>query len=140
VSACVLDASLVFPWLFEDEASAEADALLELVNAQGAVAPALWHLECANGLGMAERRGRLTAAAVQEAITLLEGLPLTIDAPVPARTFGAVLALMRTHRLTAYDATYLELAMRLGLPLATGDKALRTAAVASGVALLQVGP
>jgi len=140
VSLCVLDASLVFPWLFEDEASAEADALLDLVNAQGAVVPALWHLECANGLGMAERRGRLTAAAVQESIALLEGLPLAIDAPVPARTFSVVLDLMRAHRLTAYDATYLELAMRFGLPLATGDKALRTAAAAVGVALLQVSP
>jgi predicted nucleic acid-binding protein len=139
VSLCVLDASHVFPWLFEDEASPEADALLELVAAQGAVVPALWHLECANGLGMAERRGRLTAAAVREAIVLLEGLPLTIDAPVPARTFGVVLELMRAHRLTAYDATYLELAMRRGLPLATGDKALRTAATAVGVTLLQAG-
>ena len=65
--------------------------------------------------------------------------PLTIDAPVPARTFGVVLELMRAHRLTAYDATYLELAMRRGLSLATGDKVLRPAAMAAGVTLLQAG-
>jgi len=134
VTVCVLDASFVFPWLFEDEASPAADAMLAVIEAQGAVVPALWHLECANALGMAERRDRLTPAGVAEAIAILEGLPLVVDATDPARSFGVVLALMRAHRLTAYDATYLELAMRLGLKLATNDKALRRAAVAVGVA------
>jgi predicted nucleic acid-binding protein len=136
VSACVLDASSVFPWLFEDEARPEADAMLALISDQGAVVPALWPIEVANGLGMAERRNRPTQVGVREAIALLEGLPLVIDEPVPARAFGVVLDLMRAHRLTAYDATYLELALRRGLPLATGDKALRKAASTAGVALL----
>lgn len=85
---------------------------------------------------MAERRNRLTRTEVQEAIVLLEGLTLVVDAPAATGTFDAVLDLMRAHGLTAYDATYLELAIRRGLPLATGDKPLRKAATAVGVALL----
>lgn len=135
----MLDASFVFPWLFEDEASPEADAMLALVGEQGAVVPTLWYTEVTNGLGMAERRNRLTRTEVQEAITLLEGLPLIVDETVPARAFDVVLDLMRTHRLTAYDATYLELAIRRGLPLATNDKDLRKAAPAVGVGLLEAG-
>jgi predicted nucleic acid-binding protein len=136
MAACVLDASSAFPWLFEDEATPEADAVLELVIQQGAIVPALWYTEIENGLGMAERRNRLSPTGVREACGLLRGLPLVLDEPAPERAFGAVLDLMRTHRLTAYDATYLELAIRRGLPLASSDRALRTAAVAIGVPLL----
>lgn len=139
MSLCVLDASFVFPWLFEDEASPEADAMLVLVGEQGAVVPALWYTEVANGLGMAERRNRLIRTEVREAITLLEGLPIVVDESVPARAFDVVLDLMRTHRLTAYDATYLELAIRRSLPLGTNDKDLRQAAPAAGVELLAAG-
>jgi predicted nucleic acid-binding protein len=126
--ACVLDASSVFPWLFEDEASPQADALLDMIIQHGAVIPALWYTEIENGIGMAERRNRLSPAGVQEAISLLRGLDLVLDRPDPARAFGATLDLMRTHRLTAYDATYLELAIRSRLQLASNDKELRKAA------------
>jgi predicted nucleic acid-binding protein len=134
---CVLDASATLPWLFEDEASPEADAILDLVNQQGAVVPALWFTEIENGLGIAERRNRLSPASVQEAINLLRGLPLILDELVPSQAFGAVLNLMRSHRLTAYDATYLELAIRRGLPLASNDRELRNAALAVGVTILK---
>ena len=97
--------------------------------------PALWYTEIKNGLGMAERRNRLSPDGVQEAVALLRDLPLVLDEPVPARAFGAVLDLMRSQRLTAYDATCLELAIRRRLPLASNDKALRTAARAVEVAL-----
>jgi predicted nucleic acid-binding protein len=85
---------------------------------------------------MAERRGRLSPAGVQQAIRLLKELPPAIDEAAPARVFGALLDLMRTHRLTAYDTTYLELAMRSGLALATSDKELRNAATAVGATVL----
>jgi predicted nucleic acid-binding protein len=137
MAACVLDASSAFPWLFEDEASPRADALLDRIIQQGAVIPALWYTEIENGLGMAERRNRLSPEGIREAINLLRGLNLVLDQPDPARPFGATLDLMRTHRLTAYDATYLELAIRRGLPLASNDKELRKAARAAGVALLE---
>ena len=100
--------------------------------------PALWFVEIANELGMAERRGRLDTAGVREALVLLRSLPLVVDEPA-SPAWSALLDLMRTHRLTAYDATYLDLASRHGLPLATKDRELRNAAAATGVALLKAG-
>ena len=79
MSLCVLDASATFPWLFEDEASPAADALLDHVTEHGAVVPALWFLECANGLAMAERRGRIDGTGLAEAVALLRRLPLVVD-------------------------------------------------------------
>ena len=136
MSVCVLDASFAFQWLFEDEASAEGDAVLDLVSARGAVVPELWQFEMVNGLGMAERRGRLTTSGLQEAVNLVRSLPLTVDSSGQMLLAGALLDLMRAHRLTAYDATYLEAARRLGLPLATKDGHLRAAATVIGVALM----
>jgi len=132
VSRCVLDASAAFPWLFEDEASPRADALLDVVSEHGAVVPPLWFFECANGLAMAERRGRIDGAGVAKAIDLLRRLPLEVDDAAPSRAFDAVLELARMHRLTTYDAHYLDLALRRGLALATGDTSLRAAAGAAG--------
>jgi predicted nucleic acid-binding protein len=139
VSLCVLDASATFPWLFEDEASPAADALLDHVAEHGAVVPALWFLECANGLATAERRGRIDGAGVARAIGLLRRLPLVVDDAAPSRALDAVLDLARAHRLTTYDAGYLDLALRRGLPLATDDGPLRAAAGAAGITLLAVG-
>ena len=133
MSVCVLDASFTFQWLFKERGSHEG-------YADGATVPALWHTEIANGLGMAERRGRLTRAGMLDALALLAALPLVVDAPASALNTVPVLDLMRTHRLTAYDATYLELAVRHDLPLATQDKELRAAASLAGVGLLQVMP
>jgi predicted nucleic acid-binding protein len=87
---------------------------------------------------MAERRGRLSEEGVRAAIALLEGLPLTIHAPDQRSTFGAIIDLMRAHRLTAYDSVYLELAIRRRLPIGTLDKTLRAAALATGTPLLEV--
>lgn len=89
---------------------------------------------------MAERRGRLTPAALSHAIGLLRSLQLEVDECPTLQRSQAALDLMRSHRLTAYDATYLELAIRRGLPLATHDKALRKAAPSAGVRLLEPGP
>lgn len=136
----MLDASVTFPWLFEDEASAAADALLDHVTEHGAVVPALWFLECTNGLASAERRGRIDDAGIAEAIRLLRRLPLVVDEAAPARAFDAVLDLARAHGLTTYDAGYLDLALRRGLPLATNDGPLRKAANTTGVALLAIAP
>jgi predicted nucleic acid-binding protein len=135
VAYCVLDASATFPWLFEDEASPEADRLLDLVTEHGAVVPSLWYLECANGLAMAERRGRIDSEGIARAIGLLRRLPLEVDDAAPSRAFDSVLALARAQGLTAYDAGYLDLALRRGLPLVTDDGPLRAAADAVGVVL-----
>lgn len=98
--------------------------------------PALWHLELGNALMMSERRGRISAAGLDGMLERLAGLGVETDEGTTASAWGASLALARQHRLTLYDACYLELAMRLGLPLASLDRALKAAATAEGVPLL----
>ncbi len=135
MSLCVLDASFTFQWLFEDEASAEGDAALASIRLGGAAIPALWLVEITNVLGLAERRGRLTPDGVAGAFALLRPLPLDVAVSPALAEAGAILSLMRRHRLTAYDATYLDLAIRLKLPLATKDRELLAAAPLVGVSL-----
>jgi predicted nucleic acid-binding protein len=135
VSALVIDSSAALSWCFEDEASPESDALFEQVRDQGAVVPGLWHLEVANVLLQAERRGRIAAGDVTMRLELIAELPITIDNETTARAWREILALARAEGLTTYDATYLELAIRRGLPLQTKDAALITAAKRSGVAV-----
>ena len=132
----VVDCSAAVTWCFEDEASAQSDALLERLKDEAAVVPALWHLEIGNVLIQAERRGRLTPAGLAARIELLRKLPLDTDDETTGRAFAEILQLARAQRLTTYDAAYLELAARRGLPLATKDEELRAAARQLGVELL----
>ncbi len=124
----VIDCSVAVTWCFEDEASVASDELLDRLGQESAAVPQIWPLEVGNVLAMAERRGRIVAAKVAEFVALVESLPIAIDSETPQRALHEVLALARTERLTTYDAAYLELAMRLGVPLATKDEALRQAA------------
>jgi len=135
VSALVIDSSAALSWCFEDEASPESDALFERVRDQGAVVPGLWHLEVANVLLQAERRGRIATGDVTMRLELIAELPITTDNETNARAWREILALARAEGLTTYDATYLELAIRRGLPLQTKDAALIAAAERSGVAV-----
>ena len=100
-----------------------------------AVVPALWPLEVANTLLMGERRKRSSQMDTVAWMGFLSALPITVDTEAAKRAFGDIANLARTHRLTVYDATYLELAMRLGIALATLDGELKAAAKAVGVAL-----
>ena len=133
MSGLVLDCSVAVSWCFEDEASPDTDALLERVRDEGALVPALWHLELGNVLVQAERRKRLTAADTTTRLELIADLPIVTDEETPIRALREVLTLARAERLTTYDAAYLELAMRKGLPLATKDQALVTAAKRVGI-------
>jgi predicted nucleic acid-binding protein len=135
-----LDASFTFQWLFEDEAKPEGDVALAAIRLGGAAVPALWPVEITNVLGIAERRGRLTPDAVTGALELLRSLPLDVAVPSSLAETEIVLDLMRRHRLTAYDATYLALAIRRRLPLATKDGDLLVAAPAAGVVLFEAVP
>ncbi len=130
----VVDASVTLAWCFEDEATPETEGVLDLLAEDSAVVPALWELEVANVLLLAERRGRLTEAQSARFMTLLQQLPILIDAV--SVDMAAVLATGRRHGLTAYDAAYLVLAEHEGLPLATGDAKLRKAAKAVGVPVI----
>jgi predicted nucleic acid-binding protein len=138
VTAFVLDASIALAWCFADEASPAADAVLDRLADEEAAAPALWRLEVANALAMAERRGRLSVAGLTRSVALLQRPAIAIDAEGSERGFRDLLDLARSERLTVYDATYLELALRLGVPLASKDIKLRKAAARLGLALLGV--
>jgi len=101
-----------------------------------AVVPSIWPLEIANVLAIAARKNRITTARRQQFLTLLQNAPITVDASSIKGVFGSITALADQHRLTLYDASYLELAMRRGLPLATLDGDMQKAAGAAGVRLL----
>lgn len=126
----VLDASVTVAWCFDDESTPAAWALLDRLRTTPAHAPALWALEIGNILLGAEKRKRITQARTVAFLGILGDLDIRIDPDLPGRAFRDVLPLARERRLTTYDATYLELAMRLGLPLATKDQALARAAAA----------
>jgi predicted nucleic acid-binding protein len=120
----------------ENEGSHEGSIALpdQLADATGFV-PALWHVELANALLQAEQRARIDQASIARFIGLLESLSIETDYELDRRLLAPLLALARRHRLTAYGAVYLELAMRRGQPLATRDKPLRRAARSVGVSL-----
>lgn len=138
MTSLVLDASVALCWCFEDEGSAVADRLLERLRLEAAAVPELWFLEVANAVGLAERRRRITRADSAEFIALLEALQIVVDRETAERAFSQVLDLSRRERLTAYDAAYLELAMRLGVPLASKDGPLCDAADRVGVTVIRV--
>lgn len=131
----VLDTSVAASWFFEDEGGEYANSVLENLNEQEAIVPALWPLEVANVLVVAEKRRRCSEAEAVRFIELLENLPITIDEDTAHRALHATYQIAREYGLTAYDAAYLELAMRLGVPLATMDRQLAEAAQKAGVSI-----
>ena len=129
----VLDASVALAWCFADETSTYADRVLDRLEGEGAVAPAIWPLEIANGLRTAERRGRIDPSELLRVRELLRSLPVRVETIELEVALGEVLEVARAHDLTAYDAAYLALAVRRGLALATADDALRRACKQAGV-------
>lgn len=132
----VLDNSVALAWCFEDEHTPAVLAILDRLTEAGAVAPQLWPIEAVNGLLTLERRGRITSLQRQRLTGFLRALPISVDDQTVNQTWTAAAQLAGQHRLSVYDATYLELAQRLALPLATRDRALIAAAEAVGVPLL----
>ena len=132
----VLDASIAMAWCFEDEATSATRGLLDRLSIEGGYVPGIWPIEVANVLTLAERRRRITPADSAEFIGMLEGLSILVDEGTTTRAFGRVLDLAREAGLTAYDAAYLELSMRLGVPLATKDGPLGDAARRLGVTVV----
>lgn len=137
ISLLVLDASITLSWCFPDELSGYAQGILDmLADGTGALVPAIWPFEIANGLLAGERRKRLSIAQVTSVLQRIGDLPISVE---PIRTnlaFVQVLAVARQQQLSEYDAAYLELALRQALPLATLDERLRRAARNAGVALV----
>ncbi len=137
MDAFVLDCSATLPWVFADEARTAADALLDqLVQGQRAWVPALWHLELGNVLLGAKRRNRIDQAGIEAFLSRLAVYDIAVDEQTMERAWQKTLDLALQNGLSTYDASYLELALRRGLPLATLDRPLIAAARASGVPVL----
>jgi len=135
-AAFVIDCSLAMSWLFADEATPHTAKLLERIADETALVPSWWFLEVTNVLAIAERHGRITIAQSAEFLAELSKLAIEIDTDSAGRAFDHLLPLCRAHQLTSYDAVYLNLAIRRGLPLATLDEPLRKAAKKAGLKLL----
>lgn len=131
----VLDASVTMTWCFPDEHSDFAWAVLDHLERNSAVVPVLWPIEVANAILVGERRRRLSASESARFLKLLSGLAIHVDTRTAESVFPRTLPVARTYGLSAYDASYLELAMREELPLATLDERLQKAAADAGVVL-----
>jgi predicted nucleic acid-binding protein len=132
----VLDSSVTLVWVYSAETTEEVADVFERVVESGAWVPALWRLEVANVLEMGVRKGRFDSTFRDAALSDLALLPIAVDQETDRQAWGATANLATRHRLTLYDAAYLELARRRCLPLATLDNELRVAATAEDVALL----
>jgi predicted nucleic acid-binding protein len=132
----VVDASMAIAWLFDDERTAAAHAVMRRVVAEGALVPALWRLEVANVLRNAVRRGRCDEAYADRSLTRLGCLAISSDENTDRQAWGATRQLSREENLTLYDAAYLELALRRRAPLASCDAALIAAAERRAIEVL----
>ncbi len=129
----VLDCSVTMAWYFKDEANAYTSDVRRSLSKASAVVPALWPLEVVNVLIMGERRKRSTEAEASKWLRYLQLLPIRLDDETATRAWSSILHVARSYRLSAYDAAYLELAIRLGVPLASIDDELKAAAATAGV-------
>lgn len=131
----VVDNSVVMTWCFRDEINPYAETVLDRLKTATAFVPSIWPLEVCNVLLVAERKKRIGVADSVRFITLITQLPIIVEQEPPERMTGEIFALARDHMLSSYDASYLDLAMRKGLPIATLDKKLIAAAKRSNVPL-----
>jgi predicted nucleic acid-binding protein len=124
----VLDSSVALAWVYSEETTKAVEQVFQMLSEGGAWVPGLWRLEVANILTMGIRRGRHGPAFRDSTLADLALLPIQVDGETDRHAWGATMKLAERHRLTLYDAAYLELALRRELPLATLDKDLRAAA------------
>jgi predicted nucleic acid-binding protein len=132
----IIDCSMATAWCFGDEATPETDVLLHSLRSTRGVVPTLWHFELTNMLVQAERRKRIGSDDATALLAFFESLPIETDPEAPASRRRDIWILARRHKLTSYDAAYLDLAIRAGMPLATRDEALADAAIECGIRVL----
>jgi predicted nucleic acid-binding protein len=132
----VVDNSVVMSWYFKDETNKYADTVLDKLTGATAVVPSIWPLEVVNVLIVAERQKRLSESDSIRFLTLLSQLPIVVEYERP-EMMKELLALARAYNLSSYDASYLYLAMRKGLPIATLDNKLIEAARRIEVPILE---
>ena len=133
----VVDNSVVMSWCFKDETNNYADTVLDRLTELVAVVPSIWPLEVVNVLLVAERQKRLSESDSIRFLTLLSQLPILVEYERP-EMMKALLALARSNNLSSYDASYLDLAMRKGVPIATLDNKLIKAAKRIDIPILTV--
>jgi predicted nucleic acid-binding protein len=133
LSSVVIDASVALAWCFPDEASEYADAVLVALQGHAMLVPALWPVEVTNALLVAERRRRINQPEIRQFLALLNGLTLVLDSQTLAESVNNILPLARDYTLSAYDAAYLDVALRHDAPLASLDDRLRKAARKAGI-------
>jgi predicted nucleic acid-binding protein len=131
----VLDASVSAAWCFDDEVTEPARKLLEQSEETQFIVPFIWPVEMTNVLLVNERKARITQADTARFLALVAELSIEVDVQEPLLFMRAVLPLGRVHNLSGYDTAYLELALRLGVSIATLDRKLKSAAEATGVPL-----
>lgn len=132
----VVDASVTLAWCHPDEHTPAVLRILEQVATGGAIVPAIWPLEIANSLAMAVRKGRIDRSFRDELLANLRRLRIDVEASQRDLPWFTTINIADRHELTVYDASYLELAMRTRLPLATLDTTLIRAARAEGLEVL----
>ncbi|MDX2225435.1 MAG: type II toxin-antitoxin system VapC family toxin [Rhodospirillaceae bacterium] len=132
----VVDASAMLPTVLEDESDSQSDQLLDRVVTRGAHAPSIWAHEVANAVLVAARRRRIAEHDVGRVFENLHALDVVLHEATLERVAGPIRHVAQSHGLTIYDASYLDLAVRLQLPLATRDVALQAAARVTGVELI----
>ena len=132
----VIDASVAAAWIFEDERDARADEILAIIQTETGLVPQHWHFEVRSALLRAERRNRMSPDEVDMGLNRLAELTENRIATDTTPNLDAAFALARRHRLSFYDALYLELALRHQMPLATRDSALDRAATSEGLPAL----
>lgn len=133
----VIDNSVVMSWCFESERTPYTDRVLDALCEMEAVVPAIWPLEAGNVLLVAERRNKLQASASERFVSFLQRLPIRVEQETPGRMLNEILSLARRHGLSSYDASYLDLAVRLNLSIATVDRSLSKAAEACGLSIFE---
>lgn len=133
----VVDNSVTMSWCFMDEATDYTESVLARLRDSSSSVPAIWPLEVSNGLLLAEKRKRISHTRTTSFVQVLRELPISVDSEAISEALDSILQIGREYGLTSYDASYLELAMRRGLPLATLDDRLAEAARRAGVPLVR---
>ena len=137
MNGIVIDASVALAWCFPDEANDYADKVLVALEGRSILVPALWPIEITNALVVAERRKRIIQSSIRRFIELLSGLTVIMVAQSATESVSNILPLAREYNLSAYDAAYLDVALRDGAPLATLGKELQEAGRTAGIEIFR---
>lgn len=138
MTSIVIDASIALSWCFADERNDASQRLLERVILKGALVPNLWHLEVCNSLIIGEIKGRISIESIVEQFKNFSDMPIEVDPQTSVAAWGSIARIARAHKLTSYDAAYVELAHRYSIELATRDEAMIKAATELKIPLFKL--